>query len=95
MKSQGKLKADVDHYKAHAEDGIHFLTDTNPAPEDNYYGFLVTGANTVITDITYRFPDLISGDITAITLLQGGYYPIPFKTITLSSGNMMLLKEGI
>lgn len=81
-------------YKAHAEDGIHFLTNTSPAPTGAYYGFVVTGENTVISSISYINPTKQSGDITAITLLQGVYYPIPglFSTITIDSGDMMLFK---
>lgn len=81
-------------YKDHAEDGVHFLSGTGAAPTDKYYGFIVTGDTTVISSISYIDSSKQSGDITLITLVQGIYYPIPglFSTITLTSGDLILLK---
>ena len=82
-------------YKDHAENGVHFLSDTNPAPANKYYGFIVTGASTVISSITYIDSTKQSGDITQLDMNVGMYYPIPglFSTITLTSGNVILLKK--
>jgi len=95
--SQSKLQSDALNYKAHAEDGIHFLSGTVAAPDNVYYGFVVTGEGTVIDSITYINTSLITGDIADITMVQGLYYTIPgnFSSITLTSGDMMLLKRGI
>lgn len=81
-------------HKDHAEDGVHFLSDTNPAPTGSYYGFIVTGDTTVIASITYIDSSKQTGTLTNITLSQGLYIPIPglFSTITLTSGDMILLK---
>lgn len=81
-------------YKAHAEDGIHFLTDTNAAPSGYYYGFLVL-AEAVVASITYVDPNKQTGDITSVTAFPtGSYISIPggFSTITLTSGELMLVK---
>jgi hypothetical protein len=94
-KSRGRLQADDANYKLHSEDGVHFLTDTNPAPTSTYYGFIVTGSTTNISSITYIDDAKVTGSILDITMVQGGYYPISsgFSTITLASGDMMLLKK--
>ena len=81
-------------YKAHAEDGVHFLTDTNAAPTADYYGFLVL-ADAVVASITYIDSTKQTGDITSVTTFStGSYISIPggFSTITLTSGELMLLK---
>jgi len=95
IKSIKREVADELNYKANSEDGVHFLSGTSAAPEDSYYGFVVTGSGTAIDSITYIENYKQTGDITAITLVQGGYYPIPgrFSTITLSAGDMILLKK--
>lgn len=87
--------------KEHSFDGVHFLSGTSAAPSGKYYGFIVTGDPTEISSITYyknstNNDGKVSGDITSITLVQGGYYPIPggFTTITLSTGDMILLKDN-
>ncbi len=80
--------------KMHSEDGIHFHSGVQAAPTDVYYGFINTGADTVITTITYIDGTKQSGTITGMTLFQGLYVSIPglFSTITIASGNMILLK---
>ena len=87
---------DEQNYKAHAENGVHYLTDFNPAPIGVYYGFIVTGESTVISFIAYLDAARQSGDITAITLVQGMYFPIGgnFSTITITAGDLMLLKQN-
>lgn len=80
--------------KMHSEDGIHFLAGTDPAPNEVYYGFINTGSDTAIANITYINSSKQTGLITDISLPQGIYVSIPglFSTITLLSGNMILLK---
>ena len=78
-------------HKAHAEDGVHFLTDTNAAPTGKYKGFVVI-ADATIASITYDPTFNATGDITAINFYSG-YYPIRFSTITLTSGSLMLIKD--
>lgn len=87
--------ADELNYKSHSEDGVHFLTGTDAAPTAMYYGFIVTGESTVISSITYVNAAKQTGDITLVTMVQGMYYTIPggFSTITLTSGDMILLKK--
>ena len=94
--SINRKATDEANYKAHSEDGVHFLSGTSAAPDGKYYGFLNTGDSTVIDSITYIDSTKQSGDITAITMVQGGYYPVPggFSTITLSGGDMILLKKS-
>ena len=82
-------------YKDHAVEGVYYLTGTNPAPTGKYYGFIVTGDNTVISSITYIDPSKQGGDITQIGMNVGMYYAVPglFSTITLTSGNIILLRK--
>ena len=63
MKSNGRLRSDEENYKAHSEDGVHFLSGTAPAPDGVYYGFVVTGDVTAISSITYILDSKISGDL--------------------------------
>ena len=79
--------------KDHAGKGVHFLSGTEWSPKDIYYGFIPTGEETIIDDIEY-IDNSNSGDITAITMVQGLYYPITgnFSKIKLTSGDMLLLK---
>ena len=81
--------------KSHAVNGVYFLSGTSISTEGNYYGFVVTGESTVIDSINYINPTKQRGDITTITLPQGLYVSIPgnFRTITLTSGNMILLSN--
>ena len=83
--------------KNHAGKGVHFLSGTEWSTEGLYYGFVVTGEETVIDDIEYIDDTVNSGDITSITMVQGLYYPIAgnFSKIKLTSGDMMLLKAKI
>ena len=74
--------------KSFANKGVHFLTDTNPAPVGSYSGFVILN-DTVIASITTNSD--ITGDITAV-IFTSGYIPIEFSTITLTSGTLMLIK---
>jgi len=89
-----KNSIDTLRSKQFAENGIHFLSGTDPAPDGIYSGFIVTGSSTVINSIDYIDDTKIGGNITDITLVQGMYYPIPggFSTLTLSSGDMILVR---
>lgn len=83
-------------YQAHAGNGVHYyISSEGAAPTDNYYGFVVTGDYVLIDSITFNQPELHTGDIKNITLVQGAYYPIAggYSSITLSRGDMILLKE--
>ena len=51
--SVNRRAGDEWNYKDHANDGVHFLSGTSPAPEGSYYGFINTGSDTVITSIIY------------------------------------------
>lgn len=90
-----EIAADKINSKDHGGNGVYFLSGTDAAPEDRYYGFIVTGENTVISTINYIDESKQSGDITQIGMNIGMYYPIPglFSTITLTSGNVILLKK--
>jgi len=91
ISSVNRKAADEFNHKSHAQDGVHFLLDTNPAPTAKYSGFVVL-TDTVITSITEQTLGSITGDITAVTF-TAGYYPLSFSTITLTSGSLMLIKE--
>lgn len=88
---------DDQNYKAHAESGVHYLTDTNPAPEGIYYGFIVHDEATIISSITYINGDKQTGDITGLVLIPGMYMSIPglFSTMTISAGSVQLLKKDV
>lgn len=98
--SVNRKAADEFQHKAHAEDGIHLLSDTAAAPSANYYGFIVTSSDVVISSITYN-PGVeglyVTGDtdFSAMILPQGLYVPIKggFSTLTLGSGSVILLKH--
>lgn len=79
--------------KSFSEEGVYFLTDTSAADTGDYYGFLVL-TDTVVASISPIDSAKLEGDITAITLSTGTFISIPgrFSTITLTSGNIMLLR---
>lgn len=87
--------SDDQNYKTHAEDGVHFLSGTDPATAGIYYGLVVT-EEASITSITYIDANLQTGDITTMTFPAGIYIPIAggFSTITLSAGAAMLFKKA-
>lgn len=92
--SVNRRAGDEFQYKSFAEDGVHFLTDTNAAPTGAYYGFLVL-TDAVISSITYIDPNKQSGDITDVSSFATGMFisiPGGFSTITLTSGELQLLK---
>lgn len=93
--SVNRRAADEFQYKAHAEDGICFVTGTSAAPTSLYYGFIVI-ADAVIASITYVDSSKQTGDaITAVTSFPAGWYqsiPGLFTTLTLTSGQVELLK---
>lgn len=79
------------NYKSQAEDGCVFLSNTTISLVGDYYGFTVGGDGAVISAIDYdKYSGLYSGNITTIPLIAGSYYPIKFKTITLTSGALIL-----
>ena len=82
--------------KDHAEDGCHYLSGTSKSPIGVYYGFIPTGETTVISNITMLDSNTDSGDIKALTMIQGLYYPVTsgFTDITLTSGDMILFKNN-
>lgn len=80
-------------YKGFAEDGVYFLTGTSAAPTGNYYGFLVL-ANAVVASVTHT-DSTKNGDVTAVTSIPAGVFisqPGGFTTMTLTSGEVMLVK---
>jgi len=93
--SINRKAADEWFHKAHSEDGITFLSSTSPATTAEYYGFVVTTAEATVSSITLLDPSKVSGDITVMSFGQG-YYSIPggFSTITLATGNVILLREA-
>jgi hypothetical protein len=97
LTSVNRNAADEFNYKAHAQDGICILTDTDPAPVAQYYGIKVL-AEAVVASITYVDSSKQTGDaITTVTALPVGMYiPIPglFTTLTLTSGEVLLLKKN-
>lgn len=91
--STNRRAADEFQYKAHSEDGVVFVVDTNAAPAGQYYGFVVI-ADAVIAAITHMDATK-NGDVTTVTTFPSGYYcsqPGGFTTLTLSSGQVQLLK---
>jgi len=92
------VKNAVDDLKAKqfAENGIHLLTGTAAAPAGTYAAFIPLADNCAISAITLINSALVTGanNFAGVTLVQGMYYEIPggFSTITLSAGNMMLIK---
>ena len=93
LTSVNRRAADEFEYKTHANDGVIFLTDTSAAPTGNYYGFVVL-ADAVVSSITHTDSSK-NGDATTVTTFPAGVYvsqPGGFTTLTLSSGEIMLLK---
>lgn len=91
--SVNRRAADELQYKGFAEDGVHFLVDTNAAPSGNYYGFLVL-ADAVVASITHT-DSTKNGDVTTVTSIPAGVFisqPGGFTTMTLTSGEVMLVK---
>lgn len=95
ISSANKVAADQLNYKGHAEDGAHFLSGLAAAPEDHYYGFTVGGDGAIVASITFEDNTNYTGTFTDIPLLGGMYYPIKCKTITLTSGELILWKTSI
>jgi len=97
LTSVNRNAADEFNYKAQAQDGICFVTDTDAAPVAQYYGFIVL-AEAAITSITYIDSGKQTGDaITTVTAFPAGMYvsiPGLFTTLTLASGEVMLLKKS-
>ena len=62
------------------------------SPVGKYYGFIVGGDGVTITDITYLEPEKYSGDITTFPFIAGLFYAVEFSSITISAGNLQLLK---
>jgi len=94
ISSVNRKAGDEFQYKSFAEDGVHFLTGTSAAPSGHYYGFYVL-ADAVVSGITYLDESKNSSDITGVTSFPAGVFiPIGggFSTITLTSGEVMLLK---
>ncbi len=90
-----RIASDALNYKQHAEDGFHALSGTSISPVGKYYGFTVGGSGASISAIDYgKFTDLASGDLTSIPLAAGGYYPIKCKSVTLTSGAIILWKNN-
>lgn len=93
IKSSTRSAGDDLQYKQHAQDGVHFLVSTNAAPTGYYYGFVVI-ADAVVASITH-INSAKNGDVTTVTSFPAGMYvsqPGGFSTITLTSGEIMLLK---
>lgn len=91
--SVNRRAVDEFQYKAHSEDGVVFVVNTNAAPTSYYYGFLVL-ADAVIDSITH-VDSSKNGDVTTVTSFSAGLYisqPGGFTTLTLTSGEVMLLK---
>ena len=91
--SANRRAADEFQYKSHSEDGVYFLVDTNAAPAGFYYGFIVL-ADAVVAAITH-IDATGNGNVTTVTSFPAGMYisqPGGFSTMTLTSGEVMLLK---
>jgi len=91
--SVNRRAADEFQYKDHSEDGVVFVTDTNAAASSYYYGFVVL-ADAVVASITH-IDSSKNGDVTTVTSFPKGMYitqPGGFTTLTLTSGEIMLLK---
>lgn len=93
--STNRRAADEFQYKAHAEDGICIVTNTDPAPEGYYYGFIVV-SDAVLSSITLIDSSKVTGGaLTDVTTFYTGFYqvvPGGFTTLTLTSGEVELLK---
>jgi len=91
--SVNRRAGDEFQYKSFAEDGVLFVTDTNPATSGYYYGFLVL-ADAVVASITH-VDSTKNGDVTSVTSIPAGSFisqPGGFTTLTLTSGEIMLVK---
>lgn len=93
--SRGLKRVSDSVNQAYAIDGVHYLVDNNASPVSKYDGFIVTGETTVIASITYIDSTKQGGNLLLLTLPQGMYIPVPglFSTMTLTSGNVILLKK--
>lgn len=93
ISSVNRKAGDEFQYKSFAEDGVHFLTDTNAAPSGYYYGFLVL-ADAVVASITH-VDSSKNSDVTSVTSFLAGTFisqPGGFTTMTLTSGEVMLVR---
>ena len=91
--SVNRRAGDEFQYKNHSEDGVVFVTDTSAAASSYYYGFIVL-ADAVVASITH-VDSSKNGDVTTVTSIPAGIYisqPGGFTTLTLTSGEIMLLK---
>ena len=91
--STNRAAADEFQYKNHSEDGVVFVTDTSAAASSYYYGFVVL-ADAVVASITH-VDSSKNGDVTTVTSIPAGVYisqPGGFTTLTLTSGEVMLVK---
>ena len=86
--------ADSLNYKQHAEKGAVFHTGLSQSLERDYYGFTVSNTGAAIGSIDYgEYASLYEGDLTTIPLTPGKDYFIKFRSITLTSGEMILYKK--
>lgn len=83
-----------------AKDGGVFLksdVDLGPgngvAPTGRYSGFMVSDNGVTISTITYLHPEKYSGLITNFTFSAGQFYPIEFSTITITAGELFLIRK--
>ena len=79
--------------KSFSEGGVYFLSSTDAAPVDVYYGFLVI-SETVIASISPIDASKLGGTPLTPIYPAGIFISIPgkFSTITLTSGDIMLVK---
>ena len=91
--------------KAHASYGTTLLTsasaydgmNTGQSPTGRYTGFLVGDAGVTVSEATYwnnNTNTFATGEsLASFSFTAGQYYPFPEgKTITISAGNIMLIK---
>jgi hypothetical protein len=91
--STNRRAADEFQYKSFSEDGVLFVVDTNAVTSGYYYGFLVL-ADAVVASITH-VDSTKNGDVTSVTSIPAGVFisqPGGFTTLTLTSGEVMLVK---
>jgi hypothetical protein len=97
LTSVNRNAADEFNYKAHAQDGVCIVTNTSAAPAAQYYAFVVI-ADAVVSSISYIDSSKQTGNaITTVTTFPAGFYmsiPGLFTTLTLTSGQVLLLKKN-
>jgi len=84
-----------------AKDGMVFLastTDLGPgagiAPTGKYAGFIAGGSGVTIDSASFINPEKYAGDITDMNLSSGQFYPMELTTITISAGDIILIKKA-